>query len=71
MNYAKHPNWQPLTHAASKPDPDPRAQPIPFTLDPEGRHSATMARMELERRRRELDKPEEVEPLPGIRWEEA
>lgn len=43
----KHPNWKPATITAPKPDTDPRAKPIDFTLTPAERDIAVLARIEV------------------------
>lgn len=43
----KHPNWKPATIAEPKPDTDPRAKPIDFTLTPAERDIAVLARIDV------------------------
>ena len=43
----KNPNWTPATITAPKPDTDPRAKPIDFTLTPAERDIAVLARIEV------------------------
>ena len=43
----KHPNWKPATITAPKPDTDPRAKAIDFTLTPAERDIAVLARIEV------------------------
>lgn len=43
----KHPNWKHATIPAPKPDTDPRAKAIDFTLTPAERDIALLARIEV------------------------
>lgn len=43
----KHPNWKPATITAPKPDTDPRAKAIDFTMTPADRDVAVLVRIEV------------------------